>query len=370
MPISAVDAISPAFEHTKRQLLQPFRLGQWVRLALVGLLAGELSSGGWKVPNFSNFNIPRRPGTEHFLAPGFAGTDPMLYAGLIAVLLVAGFVLGILLMYISSVMRFILFDSVLAKECHIREGWSRRQAQGWRYFVWKLLYALVTFGVLIVLAGIPLGFAFAVGWLSDPKQHVVPLVLGGIVLFFAVTIFVIVTAVIYVLTKDFVVPQMALEQIGAMEGWSRLWPMMKAEKSGYAGYVGMKVVLAIVVGIIFGIVGLILALIIFIPGAGIVIAAVMAGKAAGLGWTVYTITMAVVAACLVLAVFLFVMSLISVPLIVFFPAYSIYFFAARYPALSAVLYPAPPAPTAPQIPPGTPPPVEPPPLPPTPSPIE
>jgi hypothetical protein len=294
----------------------------------------------------------------------------MLYAGLIAVLLVAGFVLGILLMYISSVMRFILFDSVLAKECHIREGWSRRQAQGWRYFVWKLLYALVTFGVLIVLAGIPLGFAFAVGWLSDPKQHVVPLVLGGIVLFFAVTIFVIVTAVIYVLTKDFVVPQMALEQIGAMEGWSRLWPMMKAEKSGYAGYVGMKVVLAIVVGIIFGIVGLILALIIFIPGAGIVIAAVMAGKAAGLGWTVYTITMAVVAACLVLAVFLFVMSLISVPLIVFFPAYSIYFFAARYPALSAVLYPAPPAPTAPQIPPGTPPPVEPPPLPPTPSPIE
>jgi hypothetical protein len=29
-------------------------------------------------------------------------------------------------------------------------------------------------------------------------------------------------------------------------------------------------------------------------------------------------------------------ALISVPVIVFFPAYSIYFFAARYPALSAV----------------------------------
>ena len=115
--------------------------------------------------------------------------------------------------------------------------------------------------------------------------------------------------------------------------------------------------------------GLILALIIFIPGAGVVIAAVMAGKAAGLGWTVYTITMAVAAACVVLTVFLFVMSLISVPVIVFFPAYSIYFFAARYPALSAVLYPAPPAPSAPQIPPGTStPPHEPPPLPPAPAP--
>ena len=45
----------------------------------------------------------------------------------------------------------------------------------------------------------------------------------------------------------------------------------------------------------------------------------------------------------VLAVVLYVLSLISVPVIVFFPAYSIYFFAARYPSLAAVLYPAPPA---------------------------
>jgi hypothetical protein len=35
-------------------------------------------------------------------------------------------------------------------------------------------------------------------------------------------------------------------------------------------------------------------------------------------------------------------SLISVPAIVFFPAYAIYFFAARYRPLSLVLYPPPP----------------------------
>jgi uncharacterized membrane protein len=360
-----VDAISPAFEHTKRQLLQPFRFGQWTRLALVGLLAGELSSGGCHVPNLSNFNIPRRPGTEHFLFPG-AGTDPVLFAGLIAVLVVAGFVLGILLMYISSVMRFILFDSVLAKECHIRQGWGRRQGPGWRYFLWKLLYTLVTFGVLIVLLGIPLGFAFAVGWLTDPKQHVVPLVLGGIVLFFAFMIFVIATAVIYVLTKDFVVPQMALEPIGAMEGWRRLWAMIKAEKGGYAGYIGMKIVLAVGAGIILGVIGFMIALIILIPAAGVAVAAVLGGKAAGLGWTAATISLAVVAGCVLLVIFLLVTSLISVPAIVFFPAYSMHFFAARYPALHAVLYPVPPAP---QIPPGPPsPPYEPPPLPPSPEP--
>jgi hypothetical protein len=76
-----------------------------------------------------------------------------------------------------------------------------------------------------------------------------------------------------------------------------------------------------------------------------------------------------VAGCALLAVFLFVTALISVPAIVFFPAYSIYFFAARYPALGAVLYPAPPAPAAPQITASSsPPPQEPPPLPPAPEP--
>jgi hypothetical protein len=353
LPFSAVDAISPAFEHTKRQLLKPFRIGQWVRLALVGLLAGELSSGGFKIPNLSNFNLPRHQGSEHFLAPDFAGSDPMLFAGLIAVLVVAGFLLGILLIYVSSVMRFILFDSVLVKECHIREGWSRRQVPGWHYFLWKLLYLLATFGVLIVLVGIPAGFAFAVGWLNDPKQHMAALVLGGIALFLAIMIFAIGMAVIYVLTKDFVVPQMALENIGALEGWRRLWAMMKAEKSSYAGYIGMKIVLAIGVGIILGIVGFIIGLIILIPAAGVAVAAVLGGKAAGLGWTAATITLAVVAGSVLLAVFLFVMALISVPVIVFFPAYSIYFFAARYPALNSALYPAPPPP----------PPYNPPPLP-------
>jgi len=370
LPFSAVDAISPAFHHTRRQLFQPFRFGQWVRLALVGLLAGELSGGSCNAPNISNFNVPRHPGTEHFLAPGFAGIDPALYVGLIAVIVIAAFVLGIVFMYISSVMRFILFDSVLTKECHIREGWSQRQGPGWRFFLWKLLYTLVTMGALIVVVGIPAGTAFALGWFNKPKEHVVPLVLAGIAVFFVVIILVVAMAVVYVLTKDFVIPQMALENIGALEAWNRLWPMMTAEKGGYAGYVGMKIALALGAAIILGIIGFIFALIILIPVGGIAFAAVIAAKSAGIGWTVYTITLAVVAGCVLLAIFLSVSALISVPAIVFFPAYSIYFFAARYPALRAVLYPAPPAPAAPQIPPvTTPPPIEPPPIPPDPEPI-
>jgi hypothetical protein len=145
-----------------------------------------------------------------------------------------------------------------------------------------------------------------------------------------------------VLTKDFVVPQMALEGIGAVEGWRRLWPMMQAEKGGYAVYVLMKIVLAIGAGIVIGIASVILALVVAVPTVGLGIVVALTGKTEGLTWNAYTITVAIVVGCVLFAAFFYLISLLSVPMIVFFPAYSIYFFAPRYRALSLVLYPPPP----------------------------
>jgi hypothetical protein len=150
-----------------------------------------------------------------------------------------------------------------------------------------------------------------------------------------------------VMTRDFVIPQMALEDIGVIEGLRRLWPMIKAEKGGFAGYIGMKIVMAIGAGIAIAIVVVILGLIIAVPTIGLSIIAVVTGSTAGLTWNAYTITVAVVVGSVLLASLLFLVSLISVPAIVFFPAYSIYFFAARYPALNALLFP--PAPAIPPL---------------------
>jgi hypothetical protein len=340
LPISAVDTITLAFQHTKRQLFLPFRFWQWTRLAFVGLLAGEMgSSGGFNFPT----SFPRQTGSSrHFLEQGFPKIDPAILGGLIAALVIAGLVFGIVLMYVSSVMRFILFDSVLTRECHIRQGWTRRQEPGWKYFLWQLGFTLATLAGLAIVLGIPAGFAFGMGWFNPPREHVLPLVLGGIVVFLLLMLFFLTVAVVHVFTKDFVVPQMALEGIGAVEGWRRLWPLLQAEQGGYAVYMLMKIVLAIGAGIIIGIASAILILIVAIPAAGFGIIAVITGKTAGLTWNVYTISIAIVVGCIVFAVFFYLTSLIAVPAIVFFPAYAIYFFAARYRPLSLVLYPPPP----------------------------
>lgn len=338
MPITAVDSIPLALEHTREQLLKPFRIGQWTKLAFVGLLAGELGSSGF---NRSNFSVPQHPGNApHFPFPPSLSIDHALLAALIGALIIAALAIGIILLYVSSVMRFVLFDSILSRECRIRQGWSRRLAEGWRYFVWKLGYLFVTLACLVLLVGVPAALAFGAGWFKDPKQHIPVLALGGVFLAFVLLVFVVVTSIVLLLTKDFVVPQMALENIDATEGWRRLLSMMKVEKGAFATYLLTKIGLAIVARILIAIAAIIVGLIFAVPAVGLSILAVITGKNAGLTWNAHTITLAVIVGCLVLAAFLYLVSLLSTPAIVFFPAYSLYFFAARYPRLILPLYPA------------------------------
>jgi hypothetical protein len=265
----------------------------------------------------------------------------------ISLLIALGFVIGLIFLYISSRMRFVLFDAVVAGECRIRQSWNRRGEPAFRYFLWQIGYTFI--GLLIggLIIGVPILLALRVGLFQNPTSHLAVLILGGTVIFFAGLVWFVVFASGVVLTKDFVVPQMALENVSATVGWRRLWEMMKAEKGGYAGYIGMKVVLAIAAGIILGIIGLLVLLVLLIPVGGFGIFAVLGGRAAGLTWNPLTIALAIVCGLLILLGLIFISAMLSVPAIVFFPAYSIYFFADRYAPLRAAMVSAGPLPENP-----------------------
>ena len=351
-PISAADAINPAFQHAKQQLFEPFRFAQWARLAFVGLLAGEMGSGGGCHSGFHPGPIHHHAGTVPFGSgfPWHFAHHPALPPGLIAFLFVSGFALFLVFTYINSVMRFILFDSIVDKQCHIRQGWVRNTGRGLRLFVWQLLLTLAAFSAFFVLIGIPVAGAWSAGWFSRPREHVLSLVLGGVGLFLLLVVFVVLLAVVHVMTKDFVVPQMALENISAIEGWQRLLSWLKAEKLGYAGYIGMKIVMAMGAGIAIGVVTVFVLLMLLVPVGGMGVIAVLAAKAAGLTWNFQTIALAVIAGFMALLLLMFAISLIAVPAIVFFPAYSVYFLAPRYVPLASRLWP-PPASSSTQLPP-------------------
>ncbi len=376
MPVSAVDCVQPALAHTRDQLFRPFRIAQWTRLALVGFLAAEVHTASCNFNNSINFPVPhRQPRTEEFLAGSpFPHLDPARIAqfgALIAAVVVFAIVLFFVFLYLNSVFRFILFDSVIKKHCSIGDGWTRWHRTGRRYFVWQLVLIVAEVLSLCFLIGLPLAIAAALGWFRDPGEHIGRSALGVILLIGLFLVFVLVAAAVQLIAKDFLVPIMALEGLDFADAWSRLLGIIRPEPGKYIIYLLLKIVLAIAAAILFGILTLIPIFAVVVPA----VIALFAGYKAGLGWNVTTVSLVIIGGTVLLSVLLFAVSLISVPGTVFFPAFAIYFFSSRYPNLNALLYPAPPPapvlPPAPENPPpfDPPPPFEPPPLPPSPEPI-
>ncbi|HUZ47221.1 MAG TPA: hypothetical protein VMW54_11355 [Terriglobia bacterium] len=347
-PLSAIDTISPAFKHAKRELFQPFRLSFWARLALVAAATGEFySSGGWSGYQYA---APSRPGGgTHpiltFVGPSLGKLPLRQYFPLIvlaAVLAVAGVIFWL---YVSSVFRFILFDAVLTNRCHLKEEWRRWRRQGIRFLVWRIVFGLAVAAALSILAGAAALLAVSSGALHDPRQHIALLVLGGLGFFLALALLLISAALIAVFAKDFLVPVMALEDLGVVDGWRRVIAMLKAEKGAYTGYILMKIVLSVGCAILFGILTLVATVALLIP-----LSIAGYGAYAYVSFNALTMGLAVVAGVAALGLVIYVAAFISAPAMVFFQAYAIHFLGSRYALLGERLpLPGPPAlPSAPE----------------------
>jgi len=360
-------------QHTRQQLFTRFRFGQWLRLALVGILAAEVHVGGCNFGNLGQLgNYPRKSGTE-FLPSSRAPFDlPSFvprhipehlsqFIGLIVVVIFAAVVLGFVFLYINSVFRFILFDSVVRRECSISAAWQKWHRAGARFFLWQIVLQIAACLFLLVMVGVPVAIAFASGWAANLREHAGRLIIGVILLGGLFLIFALTTAVVQVLARDFLVPVMALENLDFADGWHRLLAVIRPEKGRFAVYLLLKLVLSIAAAILFGIIAIIPILFIVIPA----VVAVVAGKIAGMGWNVTTISLTIIIGSVLLLLLIYLIALVSVPATVFFPAYALYFLAARYPNLDALLNPVPVPPPAPELPPisNSPPPFEAPPPP-------
>lgn len=328
-------------------LFHPFRFGLWARLAVVSLVTGEVGGGGGG-SSFWNFNSGQGGGQRWsavarlFSESGWEQTQP--YIGWLA--LCVGLALALLLLWIYSdcVYRFILLDSVLTGQCRLREGWRRWREAGRRYLLWVIAFGFSALGLIGIVVGVPLLLAFRAGWFEKSEDHFGALLGGGMLLALVVIVLIVVLATIDLLARDFLVPVMALERVGAMDGWRRLGAMLGEEKLAYAGYVLMKIVLAVGGAIIFTIINIIVILVALIPLVVLGIAGFFVGKGAGFTWDVSAVLLIAAFALLAIAGILYVMGFVYAPGLVFFQSYALEFFASRYGPLANRMFPsAPPA---------------------------
>jgi hypothetical protein len=349
--LSAIDAISPAFDRAKRQLFQPFRFSRWTRMAVIALATGEFySSSGWGGFHFTMPSSRRSPGYVFLslVQPHWEYLRHYLPLIILAILFL--FVLALLWAYISSVFRFVLFDSVLTDRCAIKDQWRKWQFQGIQFFLWRICFGLGVMLALGVLAVAAILVLVLTGAIHNPRQHIVLLVLGGILAFLLLICLIIAAGLIALFARDFVVPVMALENVGVIDGWRRVIALLGAEKKSYVGYVLMKIVLVVGSTIIFGILTLIAVFLLFIPISIVGVGAYFFAKAQGLLWSFPVIAIGIVLAAIMLAGILYVTAFISAPAMVFFQAYVIDFLGSRYPTLGSRIYAPPPSPAPPSFP--------------------
>ena len=330
-PLDPIQATSAAWERATGLMFRPFRFSYWWRMAFLAFITGEMSSGGG-----SNWNVPANLGQHSSSNRFFESPDP--FAGVpLAVLVLAvlaGIVFMIVMMYLASVFRFVLFDAVLTGRYRLREGFARWQSHGTSFFWWSLGYGFVVvatigFLVLVVVAqvtGVKRGDAASIIVL------VIAVLLGLLTLLTA--------AVVFVLTKDFVLPIMAFDHVPATVAWGRLRTMITADPLMYLAYIGMKILLAMGAGIAAGIASLIVIVVFVI--VGLLVALVLVPL--HLAWGLATIALAVVFGGIALLALVFLLGMISAPIAVFFQAYALYFFGRRFRPLEMVLFPEPPAP--------------------------
>jgi len=348
---SAMDAISPAIERTKYFLFKPFRLGRFLKLALVACFA-EGSYSGFN----SNFNIPfpgKTPEHVPFQIPQVHWPDPGIMIAIAAVILIFFVPLTILISYLLIRLRFSYFDCVLYGHDQITPGWRKYHRQALRYLGVNLLIGLAFLAVLAAM-GIVVWQRYKEVFMdlaAGNKAHVqvdlmslLPAIALAFLILFVMGIvgYIVQSAMTY-----FVLPRMALEDASISRSFADVWDDMKSEPGQFALFLLMRMLLAIAAGLI-AMIALLLPIVI-LGVIGVVIGLVVHATVHS---TVALVVLAVVGA-LILAAVLFVCAIsIGGTIGTFTRNYGLLFYAGRYPELGALLLPAPPVPGFPVVRPG------------------
>jgi hypothetical protein len=353
-PLSAIDAIGPAWNHTHRLLPSP---RNWRLLLKIGAVAFFAQVGGCN-------------GSYNSVGHGLHGHSVPFVAATVAIALTAasiGLAIGLAFFYLRSRLQFVLFEVVLRSETTIAPIWRRYGRATWYWMALKVLFFLTALIcatpilVPIVLEFIhSIGPAFNNGELQNPAAFILAILAFLGALFFLFLII----GIAYLLLHDFGLPSMALESTSLSETVSRVWHLLRAEPGPVLLYVLMRFLLGIACTLVADVILFFTALIALLPLGAAALIDWFSLRHASFAGHVAMITIWVALGL----VFLVLMFLVAIMLLgyvfVFMQAYALYFLGGRYPLVGAYLEPfiPPPHPYA-GMPPIHPPPAAPPTIP-------
>jgi hypothetical protein len=243
-----IDAVEVAYERTKRCLFEPFDLWKWVKLAIILMLVGGGSGHGGN--SFNSFSNSMDSGYDSGYGSDYNPFDSigdavssMFSLAVMAIMALVLFVI-IVFMYISSVMEFVLVESLVSNNVKFWEYTRRFLGKGFQLFVIRiaaLLLSLLVLAVLvlpfIIIFGMPSGDYF---WLS---------LIGGMMM---IVFLVIVFAIIASIFGSFIsmsIPVALYRNVGVLSAILEVLRKFKLDWQQIIVYWVGRAVLGIIVGI-------------------------------------------------------------------------------------------------------------------------
>lgn len=280
MPWYAIDAVTDAIDEAKALLL-PFDLRRWLVLAVITFFVG----GGTSGPSLNqSFDAPTQGG-ELPDVPVDADVWVLVAAILVVLLLV-----GVVFLVVGSVMEFVFVDALRSRDVRIRGRFGRRLGPGIRLVGFRLL--LLAVGLLVLgLVAIPIYTGVVLG---SPIALLALIVTLPVAILLGISL-----AVVQEFTTAFVVPLVCDTEGGILATWrDTLWPAVRREWQQFLLYAVLKWGISIGIGLA---VGIALSLV-FLPVVLLVGAGLLAGA----------LSPAIVAVGGLLALFLFLLTLVFV----------------------------------------------------------
>ena len=240
--LSAADAIAPAIQRTRTFLFSPFRWGTFLKLSLVALVTEGLG----------NFRSSGGGGGGHAPSHGPSVSPPfeltaVWIAGIVAMVVLA-ILIGCLVFYLVTRLRFAYFHCLVNNTREIRPGWRLYRPQAVRFF-WLNLG--VGFCFVLLVGAMALPFAAGLWRMFKEVQGGGSPGIGSVLSFVLPLVPIILLAIcaailIDMILRDWMLPHFALENATAGQAWAAVWEHITREKGQFFAYALLRLILPIV----------------------------------------------------------------------------------------------------------------------------
>lgn len=342
-PRTAVEALNAGFARWKRVLFSRPRVGLLLKLSFVAAFA-EFSGGGGFNGNFGNGG---KLDKLHALPPAWRAALFSIFVAVAAV----GFVVGLVLFYISCRLKFVEFNIAAAEDTRVSPAWNHFGRQTWRLF-WTTL--LIDFVALVALAAtaLPLviGILHGFGFGHAPSLRQILALLLVVVPIAVAWAFAV--QFVLMIVRDLMLPVWAMEDGSVGYSLQVARRIIEQDIGSFAGYTLVKIALHIGAGIASVLAFFASALVSAIPFVLVGLAIYLPLHNSDAAKLVMVLLFAV-EAVLAFAWFFILACICFGAAALIYQCYAVEWVAARYPPLGNLMYPPPPP--APVIPPPEPP---------------